>query len=319
MDKSPDAFRTISEVAEHLDTPAHVLRFWESRFPQIRPVKRAGGRRYYRPSDVALLIGIKRLLHDEGMTIRGVQKILREQGVRHVSGASLEAGVDALDDADGNAYLSAMDVDPGPQIASTGAVVVPIKVDAPSYPIARDPAAGLVQAMGHESGHISAPEKLKSDLLFDAPAQGTLLLTPVTEATGGPSVGVGNETDGTAAANSDAALPMRDVTGDIAVPEQFAEVGVDPAAEDLVLLSENAAAEWQESSASQVRDTPEESVDFDDDDFDDGPFATLASRIRGLPAEVVVVPAIRAEMIVLFERLNNLRDVVESAARPGRM
>lgn len=86
MDKSPDAFRTISEVAEQLDTPAHVLRFWESRFPQIRPVKRAGGRRYYRPSDVALLAGIKRLLHDDGVTIRGVQKILREQGVRHVAG-----------------------------------------------------------------------------------------------------------------------------------------------------------------------------------------------------------------------------------------
>ncbi|MFN3845760.1 MAG: MerR family transcriptional regulator [Paracoccaceae bacterium] len=86
MNKSPDAFRTISEVADLLETPAHVLRFWESRFPQIRPVKRAGGRRYYRPADVALLTGIKRLLHDDGLTIRGVQKILREQGVRHVSG-----------------------------------------------------------------------------------------------------------------------------------------------------------------------------------------------------------------------------------------
>lgn len=90
MDKSPDAFRTISEVSEVLDTPAHVLRFWESRFPQIRPVKRAGGRRYYRPSDIALLTGIKRLLHDEGLTIRGVQKILREQGVRHVAGLTDE-------------------------------------------------------------------------------------------------------------------------------------------------------------------------------------------------------------------------------------
>lgn len=86
MDKSPEAFRTISEVAEHLDTPAHVLRFWESRFPQIKPVKRAGGRRYYRPSDVALLTGIKRLLHDQGLTIRGVQKILRDHGVRQVAG-----------------------------------------------------------------------------------------------------------------------------------------------------------------------------------------------------------------------------------------
>ncbi|MDP2083787.1 MAG: MerR family transcriptional regulator [Gemmobacter sp.] len=84
MDKSPDAFRTISEVADLLETPAHVLRFWESRFTQVRPVKRAGGRRYYRPTDVALLAGIRLLLHDQGMTIRGVQKILREQGVRHV-------------------------------------------------------------------------------------------------------------------------------------------------------------------------------------------------------------------------------------------
>jgi DNA-binding transcriptional MerR regulator len=73
VDKAPDAFRTISEVAEELETPAHVLRFWESRFPQIKPVKRAGGRRYYRPADVALLAGIRQLLHTEGMTIRGVQ------------------------------------------------------------------------------------------------------------------------------------------------------------------------------------------------------------------------------------------------------
>jgi DNA-binding transcriptional MerR regulator len=95
MDKSPEAFRTISEVAESLETPAHVLRFWESRFPQIKPVKRAGGRRYYRPADVALLGGIRHLLHDEGMTIRGVQKILREQGVRHV--AAMAAGSEGVD------------------------------------------------------------------------------------------------------------------------------------------------------------------------------------------------------------------------------
>jgi DNA-binding transcriptional MerR regulator len=101
MDKSPDAFRTISEVAEALETPAHVLRFWESRFPQIRPVKRAGGRRYYRPSDVALLTGIKRLLHEEGLTIRGVQKILREQGIRHVADLSDETSPEqtALEEA----------------------------------------------------------------------------------------------------------------------------------------------------------------------------------------------------------------------------
>lgn len=107
MDKSPEAFRTISEVAEFLDTPAHVLRFWESRFPQIRPVKRAGGRRYYRPGDVALLAGIKKLLHDDGITIRGVQKILREQGIRHVSGLASTDVVTMLDDSNIEAVLSA--------------------------------------------------------------------------------------------------------------------------------------------------------------------------------------------------------------------
>lgn len=84
MPKSADAFRTISEVSEALNTPQHVLRFWETKFPQIKPVKRAGGRRYYRPADLALLAGIRTLLHDQGLTIRGVQKILRESGVRPV-------------------------------------------------------------------------------------------------------------------------------------------------------------------------------------------------------------------------------------------
>jgi DNA-binding transcriptional MerR regulator len=96
--KSAEAFRTISEVAELIGTPAHVLRFWESKFGQIRPVKRAGGRRYYRPAEVALIDGIRRLLHDDGMTIRGVQKILREQGPRHVAALSRHAeGIEAAE------------------------------------------------------------------------------------------------------------------------------------------------------------------------------------------------------------------------------
>jgi len=83
--KSADAFRTISEVAEWLETPAHVLRFWESRFTQVKPVKRAGGRRYYRPNDMLLLGGIKKLLHEDGMTIKGVQKLLRTDGIKKIS------------------------------------------------------------------------------------------------------------------------------------------------------------------------------------------------------------------------------------------
>jgi DNA-binding transcriptional MerR regulator len=84
LEKAPDAFRTIREVAEEINVPQHVLRFWESRFAQIRPMKRAGGRRYYRPDDVDLLRGIRHLLYGEGYTIRGVQRILREQGPKFV-------------------------------------------------------------------------------------------------------------------------------------------------------------------------------------------------------------------------------------------
>jgi DNA-binding transcriptional MerR regulator len=86
MNKSPDAFRTISEVAEDIDLPQHVLRFWETRFREIKPLKRGGGRRYYRPDDVDLLRGIKHLLYEEGYTIRGLQRILKEQGLRYVIG-----------------------------------------------------------------------------------------------------------------------------------------------------------------------------------------------------------------------------------------
>lgn len=84
MNKAADAFRTISEVASVLDVPKHVLRFWEARFPQIKPMKRGGGRRYYRPEDLELLRGIRKLLHGDGYTIKGVQRILREQGVDFV-------------------------------------------------------------------------------------------------------------------------------------------------------------------------------------------------------------------------------------------
>ncbi|RLJ58989.1 DNA-binding transcriptional MerR regulator [Litoreibacter meonggei] len=95
--KARDAFRTISEVADWLDVPAHVLRFWESKFSQIKPVKRAGGRRYYRPDDMLLIGGIKKLLHDDGMTIRGVQKMLKEDGIKAVS--AISQSLDNVDEA----------------------------------------------------------------------------------------------------------------------------------------------------------------------------------------------------------------------------
>jgi len=142
MEKSRDAFRTISEVAEWLEVPTHVLRFWESRFSQIKPVKRAGGRRYYRPSDMRIIGGVKVLLHDQGMTIRGVQKLFREQGLKHVSSFSPDL-YDGLDE-------------------DNGGEVIDLRPAAPETPAAPAPAARAtreaVPAPEPEAGPAPEPE-----------------------------------------------------------------------------------------------------------------------------------------------------------------
>jgi DNA-binding transcriptional MerR regulator len=116
LDKAPDAFRTISEVAADLDIPQHVLRFWETRFAQIKPMKRSGGRRYYRPDDVDLLRGIRRLLYGEGYTIRGVQRILKEHGiasVQRLADGSAVASFGAIEEVIGQSILEPDDAAPG--------------------------------------------------------------------------------------------------------------------------------------------------------------------------------------------------------------
>ena len=105
MAKSPEAFRTISEASDELGVPQHVLRFWETKFSFIRPMKRAGGRRFYRPSDIAVLRGVRRLLHDEGYTIKGVQRLHREEGVRRLvsAGGGTSGGQGAANGAEPHA------------------------------------------------------------------------------------------------------------------------------------------------------------------------------------------------------------------------
>lgn len=168
MEKSAEAFRTISEVSELLDTPAHVLRFWESRFSQVRPVKRAGGRRYYRPNDLALLGGIKKLLHQDGLTIRGVQKILKEQGVRHVAALST---VDLTGGASEPEHVvrPAQTAEVWPESASPDAAEsggrllpdpgdkaeAPIQIDAPTLPLGEP---GNVRAFSQPSAPLFEPK-----------------------------------------------------------------------------------------------------------------------------------------------------------------
>jgi DNA-binding transcriptional MerR regulator len=114
LEKAPDAFRTISEVAGDLDIPQHVLRFWETRFAQIKPMKRSGGRRYYRPDDIDLLRGIRRLLYGEGYTIRGVQRILKENGiasVQRLADSSTVASFGAIEEVVGQSLKERSDDD----------------------------------------------------------------------------------------------------------------------------------------------------------------------------------------------------------------
>ena len=111
--KSPEAFRTISEVSKDLSLPQHVLRFWETKFAQIKPIKRGGGRRYYRPEDVDLLKGIKNLLYNDGYTIRGVQKVIKENGSKNVlfsnNKANTKLSQKAFTDSE-NSYISEQNV-----------------------------------------------------------------------------------------------------------------------------------------------------------------------------------------------------------------
>jgi DNA-binding transcriptional MerR regulator len=138
MNKSAEAFRTIGEVAEELEIPKHVLRFWEGRFPQIRPMKRGGGRRYYRPEDMELLRGIRALLHAEGYTIRGVQKILREHGVDQVKAAARRTP--AVQTADGAVPSKARKRGRKPIVSTPASVSLPQA--APTVPAVKAEACG---------------------------------------------------------------------------------------------------------------------------------------------------------------------------------
>ncbi len=109
--KGREAFRTISEVADELDLPQHVLRFWESKFSQVKPLKRGGNRRYYRPDDVTLLRAIKKLLHSDGYTIRGVQKLFKAQGVKATILEALDLSDDGADTAAPAVEASTMPVE----------------------------------------------------------------------------------------------------------------------------------------------------------------------------------------------------------------
>jgi DNA-binding transcriptional MerR regulator len=154
VEKAPDAFRTISEVADELDIPQHVLRFWESRFPQIKPMKRAGGRRYYRPEDVDLLRGIKHLLYAEGYTIRGAQGILRDKGQKFVQSVWQPGAAGAAD-----GQLDSADAEQG----------APEEVRRSLFGLLKAPSARAAQESEQESAEDTAEESAEEHASESAP------------------------------------------------------------------------------------------------------------------------------------------------------
>ncbi|MDG1279846.1 MAG: MerR family transcriptional regulator [Pseudorhodobacter sp.] len=325
MEKSPDAFRTISEVAEFLDTPAHVLRFWESRFPQVRPIKRAGGRRYYRPNDVALLSGIKRLLHEDGLTIRGVQKILREQGVRHVSGLIEDEAAEEEDDLtlEADVILDGI-VSAVPEPAAvlpfpSAARAIPTPIDAeparheapaPPEPLAEPKVTAAAPTLPQDPKP-AAPAKRTTGRI--SPDQGKLFgdEDPPRDAAPKADAPPHAEPDAPqdAADTNPAAMPQTpDMTPEAAAADTAddADLGQPTAAESEPPQEADAAPEAPEPVAAKSAQTPA----IEEEAF------WLASDLRALrPSRLA---QIKAEILPLAQRLQALRDRVAELGRVPR-
>jgi DNA-binding transcriptional MerR regulator len=176
LEKAPDAFRTISEVADDLDVPQHVLRFWESRFRDIKPMKRGGGRRYYRPEDINLLRGIRHLLYGEGYTIRGVQRILREQGAKFVQAVwqpgAPQVGAASEEDADVAAVEADLGAAPAHEMVERG----------------RGLLALLPALLGDEAEDALPPVDGRAEPLLNLPKQGKSARALATRSLGPPSL-----------------------------------------------------------------------------------------------------------------------------------
>jgi DNA-binding transcriptional MerR regulator len=162
MAKSPDAFRTISEVAEWLGIQAHVLRFWESKFTQVKPIKRAGGRRYYRPGDMLLLGGIKKLLYEDGLTIKGVQKILREEGMSHVADMS-----DTLDE------LTLSQIGDTAPVAEASSIEVPEAEEEPRGVVLNFESSAATESDKKDTPATSSPDPEPDEKLAEGAPAGT--------------------------------------------------------------------------------------------------------------------------------------------------
>lgn len=294
MAKSRDAFRTISEVAEWLDTPAHVLRFWESKFSQVKPVKRAGGRRYYRPSDMELLGGIKKLLHEDGMTIKGVQKVLRERGVRHVAGLSpLDLQEDAAQVVEDAPYVDIAEGGPDDTVVAFNRDAVTPQVDLESVEEAEraEPAdVAATETVGPEA-QAPAPDEMADDdaIIADEPdAPGPDRATVGPEQT---EDAAGHADHSAAAAAEDDPPPQGDTADVQGMPDQRpVDAPADaPAAEDSRDDRDALVPEAPEPAMHATES--EDAADVGDQDGAMAPDPGLASPVEAAAANATVPEA----------------------------
>lgn len=292
VQKSRDAFRTISEVAEWLDVPTHVLRFWESRFSQIKPVKRAGGRRYYRPSDMRVIGGVKTLLHDQGMTIRGVQKLFREEGVKHVSSfsAALDGEAAEAEDAPATIEAEATPVSPAaPAATSRDATPSPIIDAAASSPTVETEDDAPIVDQAPVFAHTA---RATAESMVPRTAE-----TPDNQRAGETGAEAASEDDDDA--STDSTLPF--LRGE----ETAAEAEAPPPEPEAA--PEDPAPEPPRPSIPPTPNVPENDPDDDDPAFAAPP--GVAARLRLTAPEALA--AHRADLIQTAERLKAILERAE--------
>ncbi|MFC7704105.1 MerR family transcriptional regulator [Plastorhodobacter daqingensis] len=277
MEKSREAFRTISEVADWLSTPSHVLRFWETKFPEVRPIKRAGGRRYYRPSDMVLLAGIKKLLHEEGMTIRGVQKLLNEQGAKFVSSLADAPGEDAF----GSPALQGQILD-----SDSAEDEAPMILDAMEEPAPKAP-ANVVMLRAARPRPTTPEQGMR-----DAAGQNRRAASVAPDPSHSPDDAARDTTD--TLARSDESHEAESVPQSAVAPEQVTVADV-PQETDAALAQAAVQAEPAEKRGEQ--EAPPQPHAWTD--------RRLAARLRNLPEGAI---ADRGKLRALRDRLALLRD-----------
>lgn len=317
MGKSPGAFRTISEVAEWLETPAHVLRFWETKFTQIKPVKRAGGRRYYRPADMQLVGGIKKLLHEDGMTIKGVQKLMRDKGVKHVS--ALSQIVEEAEPAKTSVKKRSKPVDekmtpPVDTMPANNVTHLPAKTEppAPATPAPSMPAAATPDASPDPAEtHNAAPPAQKPEAV-DLPDIATLtdLFTARKEDTSRAKSQTATET---LTPESPTIAASTSSISDKPTAEPVAKPAVDSTSENKV-APEKTPGPDQSSTATDVGETPEVRDELTPEDT----FSALVTKLHRLTT--LTDDLEQAKLNALYLRLKTLRKRMDltAAKKSGR-